>query len=334
MSRRNTYLLGGLAVVAGIAMLVFAIVALTRTTTTRLRQRTRRAGAPDRADTLPAPVDRRRAKREAKSRRHQRSRSGDPPGPRAPPARAGPDFSAEIIQQGSIPQALRGPFDRAPPRRKLDMSKLRGTPVVLHVWSSRCAPCRADTRLVEATWKRWGPRGVLFIGVSVKESAGAAEAVLRQYDAHLSGGLGPERRDRRAVRRRRAAPDVLHLGRRGHRGRGRGQPFRAPAGAGRRRGEVRDAVREPSREPAGCRSGRPRELLDRFLQRRDLAGPRQPPERVRLEPADLVARNPEPLDDLLDRARLALVGEAVTQLQHRPLLVGQLRRAPCARPPP
>jgi hypothetical protein len=38
--------------------------------------------------------------------------------------------------------------------------------------------------LVEATWKRWGPRGVLFVGVNVNEPPGAAEAVIRQY--HLT----------------------------------------------------------------------------------------------------------------------------------------------------
>jgi hypothetical protein len=184
MSRRNTYLLGGLTAVAGIAMLVFAITALTSgdddsTSSDR--------GAQERpiARTPPPPTG-------ATGGGTKRA-AGEPSGTNARgaaihqdlarrrPVRA-PDFSAEVIQDGSIPQALKGPFDRAQNGGRLVMSRLRGTPVVLHLFSSRCAPCRADTRLVETTWKRWGPRGVLFVGISVKEPPGSAEAVLRQYD--------------------------------------------------------------------------------------------------------------------------------------------------------
>jgi hypothetical protein len=36
-------------------------------------------------------------------------------------------------------------------------------------------------RLVEATWKRWGPRGVLFVGMNVNEP-GNAETSIRQLN--------------------------------------------------------------------------------------------------------------------------------------------------------
>jgi peroxiredoxin len=184
MSRRNTYLLGGVAAVAGIAMLVFAIAALTsgddestspnrgagRQTATQTPSPPSGAigGGAKNAPSAPSGTN---VRGEAIHRDLARRR----------PVRA-PDFSAEILQDGSIPQVLKGPFDRAANGGKLVMSKLRGTPVVLYFFSSRCAPCRADTRLVETTWTRWGPRGVLFVGVSVKDAPGSAEALLRQYD--------------------------------------------------------------------------------------------------------------------------------------------------------
>lgn len=102
------------------------------------------------------------------------------------PVRA-PDLSAQLIHAGTLPQSLQAPFERAAAKDALDLSELRGTPVVLHLWSSKCAPCRANARLVEATWKRWGPRGVLFVGASVNESADAARAVIRQYDLTYPG---------------------------------------------------------------------------------------------------------------------------------------------------
>jgi len=102
------------------------------------------------------------------------------------PVRA-PDFSGQLIHAGTLPQSLQEPFERAAAKDSLDLSELRGTPVVLYLWSSKCAPCRGDARLVEATWKRWGPRGVLFVGVNVNESADAARAVIRQYDLTYPG---------------------------------------------------------------------------------------------------------------------------------------------------
>ena len=48
------------------------------------------------------------------------------------------------------------------------------------MWSSQCGPCRADARLIETTWKRWGRRGVVFVGVSVDEPAQDGRARLRR----------------------------------------------------------------------------------------------------------------------------------------------------------
>jgi peroxiredoxin len=195
MSRRNTYLLGGLAVVAGIAMVVIAIVALTSgddSTPGSERNATEQpvtetpsppagegpggeAGAGDQGEDEPAGSNARGTdiRRDLARRR---------------PVRA-PDFSAEVIHEGSVPGPLEDPFRRATEGGALDMSRLRGTPVVLHLWSSQCTPCRADTRLVETTWKRWGPREVLFVGMNVNESAGSAKAVIRQYDLTFPGVL-------------------------------------------------------------------------------------------------------------------------------------------------
>jgi peroxiredoxin len=185
LSRRNTYLLGGLAVLAGVVMLVIAISGLTSdgddSTTAN------EANAPERplSPGSPAPPagDGSEAQPPATEAQGEEIRRNLA---RRRPVKA-PDFAAELIHAGTLPKSLQEPFERAAAKDSLELSQLRGTPVVLYMWSSQCAPCRADTRLVEATWKRWGPRGVMFAGANVKESAEAARAVIRQYDLTYPG---------------------------------------------------------------------------------------------------------------------------------------------------
>jgi peroxiredoxin len=189
MSRRNTYLLGGLAVLAGIVMLVVAISSLTsdgddstpatRTDATE-RQITPGSQSPPSPDTSADTGGSEPSGAKAQGEEIRSSLA------RRRPVQA-PSFNSPLIHAGTIPQSLRKPVERAAARDALDLSKLRGTPVVLHLWSSKCAPCRGDARLFEATWKRWGPRGVLFVGVSVNESADTARAVIRQYDLTYPG---------------------------------------------------------------------------------------------------------------------------------------------------
>lgn len=185
MSRRNTYLLGGLAVLAGIVMLVVAISGLTSDgdDSTSANER----NVPERPITPGSPPppggDRGTAEPSGTEAQGEGIRQNLA---RRRPVRA-PDFSAEVIHAGTLPQPLQEPFERAAAKDSLDLSALRGTPVVLHLWSSKCAPCRPDARLVEATWKRWGPRGVLFVGANVKESADSARAMIRQYDLTYPG---------------------------------------------------------------------------------------------------------------------------------------------------
>jgi peroxiredoxin len=184
MSRRNTYLLGGLAVLAGVVMLVVAISGLTSdgdgSTTANEPNAPERPLSPG----SPAPPangsEAEPSGTEAQGEEIRRNLA------RRRPVKA-PGFSAELIHPGTLPKSLQDPFERAAAKDSLDLSELRGTPVVLYLWSSQCAPCRADTRLVEATWKRWGPRGVMFAGANVKESAEAARAVIRQYDLTYPG---------------------------------------------------------------------------------------------------------------------------------------------------
>ena len=193
MSKRNTYLLGGLAVALGAAMLVVAVIALTGGDDSPPAGSER--NAPERPITPGATPTTGAGQDEAPPSGTQAEGAGIRPQLARRKTVRAPDYSAQVIHEGSIPRTLEESFDRATGSGGLDIAKLRGTPVVLHLWSSKCAPCRGDARLVEATWKRWGPRGVLLVGASVKEAPASAKAVIEQYNltypslADPSGGL-------------------------------------------------------------------------------------------------------------------------------------------------
>jgi len=65
---------------------------------------------------------------------------------------------------------------------RLDLTTLRGAPVVLNVWGSWCAPCRREAPTLEAAKQKLEPQGVRFVGVDTREDdAAQALAFQRRY---------------------------------------------------------------------------------------------------------------------------------------------------------
>jgi peroxiredoxin len=171
MTKRNTYLLGGAAIAVGIALIVIALTSLSDDggsgssspavggqPTSPSPETGNGAGVSPRGRSLSKAI---------KQRRRVRA----------------PGFAVEVIDEGSAP-AQTPKLSQAVAGGSLALTKLRGSPVVLHVWSSACGPCRSDARLIETTWQRWGRRGVAFVGLNVDESEEAAIRFAREY--HVS----------------------------------------------------------------------------------------------------------------------------------------------------
>jgi len=91
-----------------------------------------------------------------------------------------PDFSLPMLK----------PY-RAEWGDTLTLSKLVGKkPIVLNFWASWCPPCRRESPLLEATWRRYKDR-VLFVGVDFQDGEEAALAFIKEFSLTFPSGADP-----------------------------------------------------------------------------------------------------------------------------------------------
>jgi cytochrome c biogenesis protein CcmG/thiol:disulfide interchange protein DsbE len=93
---------------------------------------------------------------------------------------AAPAFSLELLERGVVPKPIRPAFERAAADGNVGLKELRGTPVVINFWASWCSPCRDESSVLERGWRRWGGRGVLFLGLDMQDVRGDARSFLRE----------------------------------------------------------------------------------------------------------------------------------------------------------
>jgi thiol-disulfide isomerase/thioredoxin len=58
----------------------------------------------------------------------------------------------------------------------------RGSLLVVNFWASWCGPCRAEQPSLNQVARAYRDRGVKFIGVNVRESRGAAEGYVEEFE--------------------------------------------------------------------------------------------------------------------------------------------------------
>jgi len=66
--------------------------------------------------------------------------------------------------------------------KPMDLANLRGHVVVLNVWASWCAPCRAESPALSRVSKQTYARGVRFVGIDTRDNLAAARAFRAGYD--------------------------------------------------------------------------------------------------------------------------------------------------------
>jgi len=74
------------------------------------------------------------------------------------------------------------------------LSEFRGRVVFLNFWASWCPPCRAEARLLEAAWRHYRDRGVVFLGVNIQDREASARSFLDEFGITYPNGRDPQNR--------------------------------------------------------------------------------------------------------------------------------------------
>jgi cytochrome c biogenesis protein CcmG/thiol:disulfide interchange protein DsbE len=93
-----------------------------------------------------------------------------------------------------IPSPLIGrlapPFSvRLADGQEVRLEDFRGKVVFLNFWASWCPPCRAEARLLEASWKRHRDQDVVFLGINMQDREEAAREFLREFAITYPNGF-------------------------------------------------------------------------------------------------------------------------------------------------
>jgi cytochrome c biogenesis protein CcmG/thiol:disulfide interchange protein DsbE len=68
------------------------------------------------------------------------------------------------------------------------LSELRGQVVIINFWASWCPPCREEAPYLEATWRKYKDKGVIFIGVDYVDTEKEALAYIDEFDITYFNG--------------------------------------------------------------------------------------------------------------------------------------------------
>lgn len=88
------------------------------------------------------------------------------------------------VSEGSAPDFTLTTFTG----EEITLSSLRGQVVVINFWASWCPPCREEADYLEATWREYQDRGVIFLGVDYVDTEKAALAYLEEFDITYPNG--------------------------------------------------------------------------------------------------------------------------------------------------
>jgi cytochrome c biogenesis protein CcmG/thiol:disulfide interchange protein DsbE len=91
---------------------------------------------------------------------------------------AAPDWSLTLFPE------YRGSFTAD----TLSLADLKGKGVVLNFWASWCKPCEEEAAALEAAWRQYKDKGIVFIGVDYLDQDPSAKRYLQKFNVTYPNG--------------------------------------------------------------------------------------------------------------------------------------------------
>jgi thiol-disulfide isomerase/thioredoxin len=97
--------------------------------------------------------------------------------------------SASPLLHKRAPEFVRTGFDHKP----VDLADYRGKVVLLNFWATWCAPCQLEMPSFVAWQKKYGPRGLQIIGISMDDDPAVARDLYQKLKLNYPAAMGDEK---------------------------------------------------------------------------------------------------------------------------------------------